>query len=426
MGLDTWISRLTKNRRALALVGLIVAFTGVSMVLNPTHSREMEWVGIPLLVAGFAILAWAAVPKSVERRLETQSLGSRLTYWLTWQGRLVRLFPAAGIGLIAADLAYNFLLSSSPDLLTEDIMVLLTAGVLLAYGFIPGRYSRERDFVFLFSICLDVLLIAPLLVVRLVAGNFNASVDVYSWAAIAPELSAILSLVGVVNSVHAVSGLTAPGLTFTPVRMATPVTLVISTACSGIYSFGIFASAYASFFLTEYERPSRRLWIILGLGFLASYAANLLRMVVIVLVGYYIDSAQTDLQYLLLAHSYAGWIIFLAWLALFWGLVFRFLPVQKSSTEATSPLEAAHRADGRACSICGGPLSAMIPAARCACGAIHHRACSNKTKVCASCGRSLATVFSRGAAYSASETARMSEASRAGPSALNSDETQVR
>jgi exosortase/archaeosortase family protein len=297
------------------------------------------------------------------------------------------LFPAAGILLIVADLAYNFLLSTSHDLLTEDIIVLLTAATLLAYTHVPNRYGRERDFILLFFACVDALLIAPLLLVRLVAGSVNPSVDVYSWAALAPELSAILSLVGVLNSVHAVSGFTAPGLTFTPVKMTTPVTLVISTSCSGIYSFGIFASAYAAFLLTEYKRPSRRLWIGLGLGFLASYAANLLRMVVIVLVGYYMDSAQTDLQNLLLAHSYAGWIIFLAWLALFWALLIRFLPVEKSSTETTTDREAVHRITGRGCGVCGGSLNAMIPAARCGCGSIYHRGCLAGENECKSCGR---------------------------------------
>jgi exosortase/archaeosortase family protein len=391
MGLDKWIGRLAKNRRALALVGLIVAFTGVSMVLNPTHWREMEWVGIPFLVAGIAILAWAARPKAVGPRLETQSIGSRLIHWVTWQGRLVPLFPAAGVGLIAADLAYNFLLSSSPDLLTEDIMVLLTAGVLLAYGFIPGRYSRERDFVLLFSIGLDLILVAPLLVVRQLAGNVGTSVDVYSWTALAPDLSAILSVMGVVNSVHAVSGFTAPGLTFTPVKMTTPVTLVISTACSGIYSFGIFASAYVAFLLTEYERPSPRLWIVLSLGFLASYAANLLRMVVIVLVGYHTDSAQTDLQYLLLAHSYAGWIIFIAWLALFWGLLFRFLRPWEPGADVVPESEKtiAGRPKRAGCGLCGEPLSPMIPAARCVCGAIYHRGCVSADSRCTSCSRTL-------------------------------------
>jgi exosortase/archaeosortase family protein len=173
--------------------------------------------------------------------------------------------------------------------------------------------------------------------------------------------------------------------------MTVPVTLVISTACSGIYSFGIFASAYSAFLLTEYERASRRLWYILGLGFLASYAANLLRMVVIVLVGYYTDSAQTDLQYLLLAHSYAGWIIFLAWLALFWGLLFKFLRPGGLTASATSApkvtdLQASKRPS---CRFCGELLTPTIPAARCTCGAIYHRRCSSVGAQCISCGTNL-------------------------------------
>ncbi len=75
------------------------------------------------------------------------------------------------------------------------------------------------------------------------------------------------------------------------------MTVIIKTSWSGIYSFGIFASALAAFVLTEYERPSKRIWALLGLGFLASYVANVLRMVVIVLVGYYTDTrADGNLQ----------------------------------------------------------------------------------------------------------------------------------
>jgi exosortase/archaeosortase family protein len=397
MGLDKWIGRLWEHRRAVALAGLIVAFTGLTMVLNPTHAMELVWIGFPLLVAGLALLAWATWPGAAEPRFETRSLGARLLHGLTLQGRLVRLFPIAGVGIIAADLAYNFLLSSSPALLTEDVMVLLTATVLLGYCFVPPVYRRERDFALIFFLVLDLILVAPLLVVRLVLRNADASVDVYSWTALAPQLSFILSLVGVANSVHAVAGFTAPGLTFTPVKMSVPVTLVISTSCSGIYSFGIFASAFVAFLMTEYESPSRRLWILLAFGFLASYVANLLRMVIIVLVGYYTDSAQSDLQNLLLAHSYAGWIIFLGWLALFWGLLFRFLPTERaiSGSETTPPQGATMRPEPGACAACGGPLSPAIPAIRCPCGRYYHRHCVENQRRCPSCNRTFVTTSGR-------------------------------
>ncbi len=319
-------------------------------------------------------------------------MGSRLIHRLTGRGRLTPLFPVFGVAIVVLDLGYNLFLSASPGLLTEDIIVLLSAAALLAYGLVPSAYARERDFVLLFFLFLDLILVVPLLAARVVTHSIDASVDVYSWTALAPETGALLSLLGVSNSVHAVAGFTAPGLTFTPLNSNVAATLVITTACSGIYSFGIFAAAYIAFLLTEYARPSRRLWLLLALGFAASYAANLLRMVVIVLVGYYTDTAASDLQNLLLAHSYAGWVIFLAWLALFWGLLFRFLPLEKEEpvpTGETKALSPAARTN--VCGICGRPLSPAIPAARCACGAIHHRTCLAAAGECPACHRKTAS-----------------------------------
>jgi hypothetical protein len=133
------------------------------------------------------------------------------------------------------------------------------------------------------------------------------------------------------------------------------------------------------------------------LGFLASYVANLLRMVIIVLVGYYTDSAQSDLQNLLLAHSYAGWIIFLGWLALFWGLLFKFLPAERASSAAESTLsqKRAKQWGLRACDACGGALTPAIPAIRCPCGRYYHRKCVATEARCPSCNRTFVTTGSQ-------------------------------
>src|SRR5207247_6330975 len=114
--------------------------------------------------------------------------------------------------------------------------------------------------------------------------DLQRSVDVYSWVASAPETSGFLSGIGISNTVHSVAGATAPGLTFVPVHVGAEVTVVITTACSGIYSFGIFASAFAAFVVTEYERPSKQLGVFLALGLATSYLANVFRRVVIILI----------------------------------------------------------------------------------------------------------------------------------------------
>ena len=64
--------------------------------------------------------------------------------------------------------------------------------------------------------------------------------------------------------------------------------------------------AFIAFVLTEYDRPSGGMLLLLGLGLLTAYVANVLRMVVIVLIGYYTDTAETDLQNMLVAHSYGS------------------------------------------------------------------------------------------------------------------------
>ena len=185
--------------------------------------------------------------------------------------------------------------------------------------------------------------------------------------------------------VHPVAGSTAPGLTFQPPSLGIQVTVVITTACSGIYSFGIFASAFVAFVLAEYDRLTRRIWLLLALGLMSSYIANVLRMVVIVLVGYYADSGQADLQNMLIAHSYAGWIIFLAWIALFWGALFKFLPEARPSLTPGAQLGTPARKESR-CGICTIPLSPSLPATRCVCGAYYHRACLASQGRCPTCG----------------------------------------
>ena len=166
--------------------------------------------------------------------------------------------------------------------------------------------------------------------------------------------------------------------------MGVQVTVVITTACSGIYSFGIFASAFVAFVLTEFQRPARRVWLLLGLGLVTAYVANVLRMVIIVLVGYYTDTTETDLQNMLIAHSYAGWLIFLGWIGVFWGILFKFLP---KSRMIGSPTPVRHRES--ICVACTHALSPTIAGLRCSCGAYYHVTCIAEELRCLQCGKAI-------------------------------------
>ena len=72
--------------------------------------------------------------------------------------------------------------------------------------------------------------------------------------------------------------------------------------------------------MVEYRRFDQKVAILLGLGILTSYVANLLRMSIIILVG---SHYGTDA--LLWTHENLGELIFLAWIAVFWSFMFNYL-----------------------------------------------------------------------------------------------------
>ena len=388
MNPDRWRRIAARFRRPILLGAFVTTLVGATLTTADPRESVLAALGFPFLVAAgilFGWAAWAAVEPGAGAPRQF-SLADRLMHRLTFGGRAVPLFPLFGVGIVLADLAYNLILSATPAIQTEDTIVLLAAATLVAYPLVPRSFSRERDFALLFFACLNAMLVVPLLIARAYYADFEHSVDVYSWVALAPETSAILQLIGVPNTVHAVVGSSAPGLTFTPQRLPLQVTVVISTACSGIYSFGIFASAFVAFVLTEYRSLSRGVWLLLGLGFLTAYIANVLRMVVIVLIGYYADTAESDLQNMLIAHSYAGWLIFVGWLTPFWAALLRFRPDDRTLAVTANQ----HERQGKqltVCAICSEPLTPLVVATRCGCGSYSHNRCLARTGECPRCGR---------------------------------------
>ena len=380
---------LRRHQRVSFLAGLLLVFAGVDLVLSPSHLQGSEFLGIPFLIVGLVLFAllFRRVPGAPAAEARG-TLASRFLHFITLDGRLVRWFPAFAILLIGLDLAYNQLVFGGISLGTEDDVLLLFAAALFAYPFVPLRFGRERDFVLMFMAALLLVLVVPLLLLRLYYRDFERSVDAYSWAALAPQTAAVLNLLGVPANVHPSLGSTAPALTFTT-RSGAVLTVEITTACSGIYSFGIFASAFVAFVLTEFDRFRPKVLGLLALGFLTAYAANILRMVLIVLFGVYSDTPQDSVNNLLVAHSNLGWLIFLGWIALFWGIVFRFVvrpsvPAETSPTQEASPPS---RKRGVLCGVCEEPLTPALPGYRCECGKFYHVACAATVEECPKCQR---------------------------------------
>ena len=236
-----------ERHRRMALLGAgLLVLAGIDLVLFPPKGVVLEWLALPFLGAGLTLLAVAAKRSAPEPDDEPPTLATRLIRRLTLNGRLVRWLPTFGIAIVLADLAYNAFLSVSPELGTEDTFTLLFGAALIAYPYVPATYRRERDFVFTALLFLLVVFVVPLLIARAFSGNWEYSVDLYSWAALAYQVAAVVGAFGVPATVHAVPGSTAPGLTV-PTNAGIEITLVITTACSGLYSFGLFTRRFRRF-----------------------------------------------------------------------------------------------------------------------------------------------------------------------------------
>ncbi len=376
--LESFLISMRRRKYIWLLVWFLIFLAGLDLVWNPPKDAGLEYLvlGMFFLVLGFVFLVLLLVPKERLRiQVREGNLATALLNFLTAGGRLKPFFPVFGIVLILLDVLYNLYLSPAPELLTHDTVVILFGVVMLAYNFIPSRFERERDFVFLFFACLIVILVIPLLLARLFAAKIDDSVGMYSAYLLVPEVSGILNILGIRSSVDWLT------ITFTT-QSQDQISVYISTACSGIYSFSIFSSAFLAFVLTEYDRIDRRVGLLMGLGIFTAYVANILRMVVIVLVGYYTYTPEEGLQAMLVAHSNAGWIIFLVWIGLFWFLMYRYLIRSTETDEETT--------EGKpvtSCGICGEMMKVDIPGTRCECGVFLHLECLQQSGNCPSCGK---------------------------------------
>lgn len=336
-------------KRPWFLIGLSVLIAGLDISVLLTKLPRL--VGLIFIAAG-ALLIYldlrnarkAAVEgepaqKRVQRAAPTKPrLSQRIVKMVSLDGRLLPYFWLFGVAVIAIDVAINLLLISqrqNSDFGSFDLIVIAFGATLILYRPLTARYPRETDFLMVFFMLLIIILIIPLWIVKILSGNtddLTSQQDIVYVLLTAP-LSGILSVLGITNS--------AQGLfIYFTAASGDHLGIGIAASCAGIYSFGIFLSAFLAFVLSEFTKFSRRIAVLLAVGVLFTYFANLLRMTIVVLAGYYNGmGVQGDPApfTLLWTHAYAGEIIFICWVALFWWIAFRyFAPVESESGEIVS------------------------------------------------------------------------------------------
>ncbi|HVP24374.1 MAG TPA: exosortase/archaeosortase family protein [Methanomicrobiales archaeon] len=97
-----------------------------------------------------------------------------------------------------------------------------------------------------------------------------------------------------------------------------PVYLSIEGDCTGLWSLGTFTMAVIIVAVSFPRAFDLRGILYILLGFLGTYAANILRIYVIILTGYYYGLSNVMEH----THIHIGWLIFTAWMVFFWYLFF--------------------------------------------------------------------------------------------------------
>lgn len=287
-------------RRGRLLAGLLLAGQGLLVVTRVLDHEAPLLVGWAALLLGLLLVAWGRLPS-----LPSASGGAS-------PGSPVRAWVVATVGALAVlgIVGYNALRRST--LSGPELAILAYGALLLALSPVLDRKVRGTDVGTLVAFSFPLVL-APLSLYAVNAAlASNMAETPLAWyieATLVAPMAAALRIVGF--------DATMIGDT---VRMTTPrgaLFLSVGVVCAGLYASVLFLGVFA-LFAWERRTPPARLAAYLAVGLLGLHVANVLRLVLLGVVGYRWggDALQSF-------HQHAGWVLFLVWSIGFWAVVLR-------------------------------------------------------------------------------------------------------
>jgi len=296
----------TPARKLLQLVGIILIFEGMSVLILYSYFGVI--LGAVSVVVGVFLVLILSMRAELQKVSKTkQAPGIRLVEILVNAIGGKHVMMLLGVLVIVLVLAYNQFLSTRSELGDMDTLAILFGGILIAYPFLVDKFKPEASFTLLFIAFVMVFLVVPQVVSSPSSDTGTSTIgNLYVHYMLAVPFAGILDIAGIPSS-------SSGSYVTIQFHDGTVHTLGISSYCAGLYSFTIFVAAFFAFVLIFERLPTKVLTGVLALGILIAYAGNILRMVIIGVVGYY-----NGMEALLWAHKNVGWIIFLSWSAVFW------------------------------------------------------------------------------------------------------------
>lgn len=279
------------------------------------HSAYL--VEIIFVAVGLALALYSVLVKGLTASVPEDGLLIIFFSRFVPKKRLASILPFAGFLIILAWSIWKLFVIGTADLQMEDFIVTLFGLSLVLYYSGPSRFTMQKDFIVLYLMFMTIVFAVIWKLYTVITGESYVRVTAYAeYYFITTPVVSIVRLFGVDASAHLdLSGFGLSNL-ITYEYHGRSLLLGIGTGCSGLYSAGLFFSAFLAFVLVRYRGIDRRILVALGLGLLVTWASNIIRMTITILVG-----SMYGHPALAFVHSYIGIIIFVAFVTIFWTLI---------------------------------------------------------------------------------------------------------
>ncbi|UCE80721.1 MAG: exosortase/archaeosortase family protein [Methanobacteriota archaeon] len=236
------------------------------------------------------------------------------------------ILSIAGFTLILLWSLWKIVFIGRTDLRMEDFIVTLLGLSLVVYSSERSRLGEVKDFIVLYLLFLTIVFVVIWRTYSIVTGESYYRVTAYAeYYVVTMPVTWVLTALGF--HVNAILDLDGIGLSNIIEYEYNGVMLRvgIGVGCSGLYSAGLFFSAFLAFVIARYRRVDAYTFAGLLAGFAVTWMANITRMVVTVMAG-----IAWGHPALVTVHSYIGIIIFVVFITIFWVLIVRWLDRRES------------------------------------------------------------------------------------------------
>ena len=287
-----------RNQEMRMVLFLCLILEGSSIILLP--SKLPSYIGFLLLLSGIIGLL------RLEYSIDSQKLFLKIP---------IDFFPFTGLLIITLGLIANFFVFS-PHIGQFDYIIFMCGLCWILYKYIPDEFGNERDYTFLFLNLVSILFIILGLFVKYASdiegflGWDNNEILVNSL--LARPLANFLTILGYEIVVD------RDTIIYFDTTIGTTQRVWIAAECSGIYSVLVFLAGFTAFLFTSEKGLSFNSFLLMILGIITAYLANIIRMATVILAGHYWGGDA-----LLWTHYNAGWVIFTFWVFVFWWILFK-------------------------------------------------------------------------------------------------------